>query len=153
MGAMRGANPLPAVSHKEQEKQEERVPPNFAALSGLHEKMVSRVEVEMQRRSRVGRVDRVEATIRRHPNHIQWIFYRRVRPFSHFGLNFYCAKRHFLTSSDVSSPFPKKPKRLRNNLCALLYVSRYAFSSLHLEATQLLKAKTLSGIEDRNSME
>jgi tRNA uridine 5-carboxymethylaminomethyl modification enzyme len=27
---------------------------------------------------RVERVDRVEATIRRHPNHIQWIFYRRV---------------------------------------------------------------------------
>ena len=36
---MRGVNPLPAVSHKEQEKQEERVPPNFAALSGLHEKI------------------------------------------------------------------------------------------------------------------
>ena len=52
---------LARVSHKEQEKQEERVLPNFAALSGLHEKMVSRVEVEMWRRSRVERVDRVEA--------------------------------------------------------------------------------------------
>ena len=31
--------------------------------------------------SRVEHVDRVEATIRRHPNHIQWIFYRRIRPF------------------------------------------------------------------------
>ncbi len=70
MGAMRGANPLPAVSHKEQEKQEERVPPNFAALSRLHEKMVSRVEVEMQRRSRVGRVDRVEARSRKQTKHI-----------------------------------------------------------------------------------
>ena len=56
-----GHQRLPVVSHKEQEKQVERVPPNFAALSGLHEKMVSRVEVEMRRRSRVERVDRVEA--------------------------------------------------------------------------------------------
>ena len=73
------------ASHKGQEKQEKLGPPNFAALSGLHEKMTSRVEVEMRRRSRVERVDRVEATIRRHPNHIQWISYRRARPFFDVG--------------------------------------------------------------------
>ena len=54
------------ASHKGQEKQEERGPPNFAALSGLHEKLVSRVEVEMQRRSRAEHADRVEFKEARH---------------------------------------------------------------------------------------
>ena len=43
----------------------------LSALSGLHEKLVSRVEVEMWRRSRAERGDRVEARSRKQTNHIQ----------------------------------------------------------------------------------